>query len=83
MYKIVIPSYVVKELEKIDTVSQKLIFGKIKDLEKGYFSADKPLKGKHKGKYRKRSGNYRIIYLKENNILLITIIRIAHRKEVY
>ncbi|MBT3446390.1 MAG: type II toxin-antitoxin system RelE/ParE family toxin, partial [Candidatus Thioglobus sp.] len=44
---------------------------------------DKPLKGKHKGKYRKRSGNYRIIYLKENNILLITIIRIAHRKEVY
>ncbi|MBT4746990.1 MAG: type II toxin-antitoxin system RelE/ParE family toxin [Candidatus Thioglobus sp.] len=83
MYKIVIPSCVVKELEKIDKASQKLIFGKIKDLEKGYFSADKPLKGKHKGKYRKRSGNYRIIYLKENNILLITIIRIAHRKEVY
>jgi len=38
MYKIVIPSYVVKELEKIDKASQKLIFGKIKDLEKGYFS---------------------------------------------
>ena len=83
MYKIVIPSCVVKELEKIDKASQKLIFEKIKDLEKGYFSADKSLKGKHKGKYIKRSGNYRIIYLKENNILLITIIRIAHRKEVY
>ena len=48
MYKIVIPSCVVKELEKIDKASQKLIFEKIKDLEKGYFSADKPLKGKHK-----------------------------------
>ncbi|MBT4734253.1 MAG: type II toxin-antitoxin system RelE/ParE family toxin, partial [Candidatus Marinimicrobia bacterium] len=42
-----------------------------------------PLKGKHKGKFRKRAGNYRVVYLKENNILLITVIRIAHRKEVY
>ncbi|MBT4668122.1 MAG: type II toxin-antitoxin system RelE/ParE family toxin [Candidatus Ruthia sp.] len=83
MYKIVIPQYVVKELEKIDKTNQRLILGKIKDLESGYFSSDKPLKGKHKGKYRKRSGNYRIIYLKENNVLLITIIRVAHRKEVY
>jgi mRNA interferase RelE/StbE len=83
MYKIVIPQYVVKELEKIDETNQRLILGKIKDLESGYFSSDKPLKGKHKGKYRKRSGNYRIIYLKENNVLLITIIRVAHRKEVY
>ena len=83
MFKIVIPKYVVKELEKIDKSNQRLIFEKIKDLEKGYFSSDKTLKGKHKGKYRKRCGNYRIIYLKENNILLITIIRVAHRKEVY
>ncbi len=83
MYKVVVPKYVVKELEKIDKPNQRLIYTKIKDLESGYFSSDKPLKGKHKGKYRKRSGNYRIVYLKENNILLITIIRVAHRKEVY
>ncbi len=83
MYKIVIPKTVVKELEKIDKTNQKLILGKIKDLEGGYFSGDKSLKGKHKGKYRKRSGNYRIIYLKEGDVLLITIIRVAHRKEVY
>ena len=38
-------------------------------------------KGKHKGKFRKRAGNYRIIYLKENRVVLITIIRIAHKKE--
>ena len=29
----------------------------------------------------KRAGNYRIIYLKENDILLITLVRIAHRKK--
>jgi len=83
MYKVIIPKYALKELSKIDKVNQQLIFDKIKDLEKGIFTNDKSLKGKHQGKYRKRAGNYRIIYLKENNILLITIIRIAHRKEVY
>jgi len=83
MYKVIVPKYALKELSKIDKTDQQLIFGKIKDLEKGIFTNDKQLQGKHKGKFRKRAGNYRIVYLKENDILLITIIRIAHRKEVY
>ncbi len=83
MFKIIIPKAAFKELEKIDSKNQKLVYLKIKDLEQGVFTADKALKGKHKGKYRKRAGNYRIIYLKENDILVITLIRIAHRKEVY
>jgi len=83
MFKIIVPKATFKELEKIDEENQKLIFGKIKELEKGNFRTDKALKGKHKGKFRKRAGNYRIVYLKENDILVITLIRIAHRKEVY
>ena len=83
MFKVIIPKFALKELSKIDKTNQQLIFDKIKDLENGNFDNDKALKGKHKGKFRKRAGNYRIIYLKENNILLITVIRIAHRKEVY
>jgi len=83
MFKVIVPKTTFKELEKIDTQNQKLIFEKIKDLEIGNFSTDKALKGKHKGKFRKRAGNYRIVYLKENDILVITLIRIAHRKEVY
>jgi mRNA interferase RelE/StbE len=83
MYQIVVPKIVLNELKSIDTASQQLIFNKIKDLEKGIFSNDKALKGKHKGKFRKRAGDYRIVYLKENTILVITLIRIAHRKEVY
>ena len=83
MFKVIIPKFALKELSKIDKINQQLIFDKIKDLEKGIFTNDKSLKGKHKSKFRKRAGNYRIVYLKENNILLITVIRIAHRKEVY
>ncbi len=83
MYKVIVPKYALKELSKIDKENQQLIFDKIKDLESGVFTNDKSLKGKHKGKFRKRAGNYRIIYLKENDILLVTVIRVAHRKEVY
>ncbi|MEA3315179.1 MAG: type II toxin-antitoxin system RelE/ParE family toxin [Campylobacterota bacterium] len=83
MFKVIVPKYTLKELSKIDKENQQLIFNKIKELEKGIFTNDKSLKGKYKGKFRKRAGNYRIVYLKENDILLITLIRIAHRKEVY
>jgi len=83
VFKVIIPKAAFKELEKIDKQNQKLVFEKIKDLEQGNFTNDKALKGKHKGKFRKRAGNYRIVYLKENDILVITLIRIAHRKEVY
>ena len=83
MFKIIIPKAAFKELEKIDSQNQQLIFTNIKDLEAGIFTSDKALMGKHKGKFRKRAGNFKIVYLKENDILLITLIRIAHRKEVY
>ncbi len=83
MYKVIVSEDAFKELSKFDKKNQKRIFQKLKLLETGQFSGDKPLKGKHKGKYRKRGGSFRIIYLRENNILLITVIRIAHRKEVY
>ncbi len=83
MYKVIIPKYALKELSKIDKENQQLIFNKIKDLENGTFTNDKSLKGKYKSKFRKRAGDYRIVYLKENGILLITVIRVAHRKEVY
>jgi mRNA interferase RelE/StbE len=83
MFKIIIPKASFKELEKIDFENQKLIYSKIQDLQKGLFTTDKALKGKHKGKFRKRAGDYRIVYLKENDILVITLIRIAYRKEVY
>ncbi len=83
MYKIAFDPGAEKEFLKLERSAQELVAEKIKDLQNGNFSKDKSLKGKHKGKFRKRAGNYRIIYLKENNLLVITVIRIAHRKEVY
>lgn len=83
MYKIAFEKEAEKEFLKIDSGSKQLVASKILDLQNGNFANDKSLQGKHKGKFRKRAGNYRIVYLKENNLLVITVIRIAHRKEVY
>jgi mRNA interferase RelE/StbE len=83
MYKIAFEKDAQKEFLKIDKQSQQLVANKILDLQDGNFANDKALKGKHKGKFRKRAGDYRIIYLKENNLLVITVIRVAHRKGVY
>ncbi len=83
MYKIVFISEAQKEFLKLPKKEQELISQKLLDLKDGIFTNDKALKGRYKDKFRKRAGNYRIIYLKENDILLITLIRIAHRKEVY
>lgn len=83
MYKVAFDKNAQKEFLHLDKETQKFLSTKILDLQAGNFTNDKQLKGKHKGKFRKRAGNYRIIYLKENNLLVISVIRIAHRKEVY
>lgn len=83
MYTVGFDKKAEKEFLELDKQIQELVANKIIDLRNGYFSGDKALQGKHKGKYRKRVGNYRIVYIKENDILLITLIRIAQRKEVY
>ncbi|HUS92552.1 MAG TPA: type II toxin-antitoxin system RelE/ParE family toxin [Phycisphaerae bacterium] len=41
-----------------------------------------PLQGPE-GFHRVRVGDYRIIYLIEGRVLLICVVRIAHRKDVY
>ena len=83
MYKVAFEKDAEKEFLKLDPQAQKLVATKILDLQSGNFANDKALQGKHKGKFRKRAGNYRIIYLREQEYLLISVIRVAHRKEVY
>lgn len=83
MYKVAFEKNAGKEFLKLDKDAQELIAAKIIDLKNGNFSKDKQLKGKYKNRFRKGAGNYRIVYLKENDVLLITVIRVAHRKEVY
>ena len=42
-----------------------------------------PLKGEHEGYWRWRVGDYRVIARIEDERVLILVVRVAHRREVY
>ena len=74
----------ISDLQKIDRQKQKKIIAKIKDyLSKDPMGFGKPLKGIFKGLYRYRYGSYRIIYAIDRESVIILILRIANRKNVY
>jgi mRNA interferase RelE/StbE len=74
-----------KELAKIDKPFQRLIVNKINQLAEDFDSLKGNLK-RLQGKYiycRLRVGNYRVIFHKDDVKIIIIIIRIGHRKDIY
>ncbi|MCT7461790.1 type II toxin-antitoxin system RelE/ParE family toxin [Aliarcobacter cryaerophilus] len=43
----------------------------------------KALQGEYKGLYRLRLRTYRLIYEKHNDKLVILVLRVSHRKDIY
>lgn len=82
-YTILIDRKALKYLSKLPVNLKSQIKRKIDDLANnprphGY----KELKGA-KGYFRIRSGNYRIIYKIANDILIVTVLEIGDRREIY
>jgi mRNA interferase RelE/StbE len=81
-YKILIKNSAAKELARLPKKDVQRITSKIKSL-----SADPRPHGCEKlsahERYRIRQGNYRIVYSIEDDQLIIYVIKIAHRSEVY
>lgn len=82
-YKIFVKASAAKEIEKIPTrKDRRRIIKKIRSL------SDNPrprgaVKLSGKDKYRLRQGNYRIIYSIEDDKLIVHIVKVGHRKDVY
>jgi mRNA interferase RelE/StbE len=84
MYKVVYIDQVEDDLKKLDKSVVKKIFARIET----YLAQDpkglgKSLKGEFQGFWRYRWGDYRVIYKISEREILIVILRISHRKEVY
>lgn len=81
-YNITISKLAVKALEKID----EPYYSNIKDAIYNLANNPRPIgyiKLKKREAYRIRVANYRIIYQIFDKILLIDIINIGHRKDIY
>lgn len=82
LYRIEISATAVKQLDKLPVnISDELITAIQSLAENPRPAGCKKLKGR-KG-YRIRKGNYRIIYDIFDKILLIDVIAIGHRKNIY
>ncbi len=84
MYKIEYTHKALKELLKLPSHVQKQITNKLAVLAKKPFdnSQVKALKGEDAG-FRLRVGDYRVVYYIENNCLVITVVKVGHRKDIY
>ncbi|MBT2581268.1 type II toxin-antitoxin system RelE/ParE family toxin [Planococcus sp. ISL-109] len=86
MYTVRFSDTALKKLKKMDRYQAALLIGWI---EKNLSDCENPrIHGKalvadHKGKWRYRVGDYRILALIEDEEILITIIDVGHRKDVY
>lgn len=73
-----------KDLKKIDKKDAEKIIEKVETyLTKDPLQLGKSLKTHLKGFYRYRIGKYRVIYLIKENELLIIILKVGKRDEVY
>lgn len=82
VYSISIKQSAVKALEKVAREDRLRIIAAI-DLLKTNPAAGGVLKGEFSGLRRIRIGNYRVVYEVQDQKLVILVIRIGHRREVY
>lgn len=69
-------------LKKLNQEDQKRIIKKLRDLEENP-ELDKPLTGRLAGLWSLRFGKFRALYQVRRRELLILVLRIGHRKDVY
>jgi mRNA interferase RelE/StbE len=82
MYKVVFTAKAKKQLIELPRLVAKRITEKIEELATNPFSQDiKKLTGM--ALYRFRVGDYRVIFEMKNDELLILIVKVGHRKEIY
>ena len=81
-YKIEINRSAAKEIKKLPQKDLKKIISKISSLANNP-RPDGCVKLSADEKYRVRVGNYRVLYEIRELLLIVTVVKIAHRKDVY
>ncbi len=81
-YKVEIKKSAVKEIEKLPKRDLQAVLEKIGSLSENPRQAGcKKLSSQEK--YRVRCGDYRILYSIEDVVLIVYVVKIGHRKDVY
>ncbi|GAA2969928.1 type II toxin-antitoxin system RelE/ParE family toxin [Glutamicibacter sp. BW77] len=82
-YRVEFTTAAAKELKKLDSGIRRRILSGIAELEQDPRPAEcKKLAGETNAWWI-RVGDYRVFYEVIDNILVVTVVRVAHRREVY
>lgn len=81
MVKIVYKNSVAHDLKRLDKTKGKLLLEQLEDSLRQDPDAGEPLKGEFRGLYKLRFGDYRVIFTKTGETVLV--LRIGHRSKVY
>jgi mRNA interferase RelE/StbE len=82
-YKVVWRSFALKELKKIDQASQRRLIAAAKILSDNPFPPNsKKVVGPHEIQ-RIRVGDYRLLYKVEEVELIVLVVKVGHRRNVY
>ncbi len=86
MYRLVFLDKALDEFKKIDRARQKIIKAKLLILARNPAALRnniKRLSGPEEALYRLRVGAYRVIFKRDEGRLIILVVRIGHRREIY
>ena len=82
-YEIILQPSVARELRKLPKGIQKRIGKKIDELASNPPPPDAKTLAGSEGVLRVRAGDYRIIYTIKDQTLIVLVVRIGHRREIY
>lgn len=83
MYKVEYAKGVLKDLKGLSSPIRNRALEVVEKILLQNPRLGKPLKGPYKGLWKFRMEDYRIIYSIEENRLVVFVLRIRHRKDVY
>jgi mRNA interferase RelE/StbE len=84
MYQVRLEKRASKAIKKISEPVKSRVINALEEMAQDPFSADiKALQAQWKGFYRRRVGNFRIIYSVDSDIKVVSVESIVDRKDAY
>jgi len=81
-YRVLIKRSAEKEIVRLPEAIRRLVVDRILELgHEPHPPGSQKLAGRDE--YRVRQGNYRIVYTIEDAVVTVTVVRVAHRSDVY
>lgn len=82
-YRIIYQRDAAKAVERLPEREQHAIFAKVKQLAAAPYDMPGVKRLQGSPAYRLRVGDYRVIYTLDDGELIVMVVRVAHRREVY